>query len=259
MQTTATVGLTHCPNCEATLEGPFCARCGQRAAPLNPSLGEFVHDLFHEVAHFDGKIVQSVALLLGKPGFLTREQFEGRRARYVPPIRLYLIFSLVYFAVASFAPTQMVRVTPNAGEQPQEAEARRQELEHVANEALTHWGPRAMFLLVPAFAGLVALTVRRSRRNYPQHLYFALHVHAVWFFVGAVSAAARIANLPLLTAIVPTLVVVYATAYIVLAFRRAYDLSIAGAIGRAAAVSAAYLIVVLAVLAAIVLPAVIRR
>ncbi|HEX2341986.1 MAG TPA: hypothetical protein VHI98_16040 [Vicinamibacterales bacterium] len=26
--------------------------------------------------------------------------------------------------------------------------------------------------------------VRRSGRNYPQHLYFSLHVHAAWFFCG---------------------------------------------------------------------------
>jgi hypothetical protein len=44
-----------------------------------------------------------------------------------------------------------------------------------ASPALVEWVPRAMFVLVPLFAGLVALMVRRSGRNYPQHLYFALH------------------------------------------------------------------------------------
>jgi hypothetical protein len=33
------------------------------------------------------------------------------------------------------------------------------------------------------------LVSRRSGRNYPQHLYFALHVHAGWFFAGAVALA----------------------------------------------------------------------
>jgi hypothetical protein len=40
------------------LDGAFCAQCGQKAAPLNPSLGEFLHELFHELAHVDGKIFQ---------------------------------------------------------------------------------------------------------------------------------------------------------------------------------------------------------
>src|SRR5262249_47373911 len=108
--TTGTIDLTDCPNCGTPLEGRFCAACGQKAAPLNPSLGEFAHDLFHELAHFDSKIVQSVRLLLTRPGFLSREHFDGRRTRYVSPIRLYLLFSLLYFAVAAFAPTSTVLI-----------------------------------------------------------------------------------------------------------------------------------------------------
>src|SRR5678816_4577040 len=102
--TTTAVHLTACPNCGAALDGAFCAQCGQKAAPLNPSLSQFIHELFHEIAHVDGKILQSVRLLFTRPGFLSREQFEGRRARYVSPIRLYLIFSVVYFGAAAFAP-----------------------------------------------------------------------------------------------------------------------------------------------------------
>lgn len=188
--TISTVRLTECANCGAMLDGAFCAQCGQKAAPLNPSVGEFLHDLFHELTHVDGKIVQSVRLLLTRPGFLSREHFEGRRVRYISPIRLYLILSLLYFAVAAFAPITGLRVTrtPEPNEEPQTAELRRQELQKAANEAITHWTPRAMFVLVPVFADLVALAARRSGRNYPQHLYFALHVHAAWFSAGAVEA-----------------------------------------------------------------------
>ena len=35
-----------------------------------------------------------------------------------------------------------------------------------------------MFVLVPLFAALVMLRRRSSGHTYPQHLYFALHVHA---------------------------------------------------------------------------------
>src|SRR5262245_6264260 len=134
--TTATTTLTECANCGVRLDGPFCASCGQKAAPLNPSLGEFAHDLLHELAHFDGKIVQSVRLLLTRPGFLSREQFEGRRARYVSPIRLYLVFSLLYFAVAAFAPGSAltIKVTGSPDDDLQELEARRGRVEHTVNE-----------------------------------------------------------------------------------------------------------------------------
>ncbi|HXY95784.1 MAG TPA: DUF3667 domain-containing protein, partial [Steroidobacteraceae bacterium] len=35
------------------------------------------------------------------PGFLTREFLAGRRARYLPPVRLYLVLSVVFFLCAS--------------------------------------------------------------------------------------------------------------------------------------------------------------
>ncbi len=93
-----------CYNCGADLHGAYCAQCGQKALPLNPRLHDFLHDLTHEVLHVDGKIFRSIRKLLLSPGFLTREQIEGRRARWVPPIRLYLIFSVTYFALTSLLP-----------------------------------------------------------------------------------------------------------------------------------------------------------
>jgi len=259
--TTSAVHLTECPNCGAALDGAFCARCGQKAAPLNPSIGEFLHDLFHELAHFDGKIVQSVRLLLTRPGFLSREHFEGRRARYIAPIRLYLVFSILYFAVAAFAPDTGMRVTvtPDPGDDPQQTARRQQELQHAANEALTHWVPRAMFVLVPVFAGLVALAARRSGRNYPQHLYFALHVHAAWFFAAVVAAAARIVSVPYLTPVVSGTALLYGAMYFVLAFSRAYDVPLLKATLRTAVIGFTYAMTLVVALAAIAFPVIFRR
>jgi hypothetical protein len=254
---TVSVDLAECPNCGAPLHAAFCATCGQKAAPLNPSLGEFLHDLAHELVHVDGKIVQSVGLLLARPGFLSREQFHGRRARYISPIRLYLVFSVLYFAVAAFAPTSAIRITatPDPGEDPRQLEAKRVEIEHTVNEVLTHWTPRAMFVLVPVFAGFVMLAVRRrAHRNYPQHLYFALHVHAAWFAAALVATLLRIAAVPYVTPVVTNLAFAYGAVYFVVALRRTYDLSVAAAIVRAVLIEAIYFVVVLAVLLAIAIP-----
>jgi hypothetical protein len=145
-----------------------------------------------------------VRLLLTRPGFLSREHFEGRRAPYISPIRLYLVFSLLFFAISAAAPmtTMGVTVTPDAGESPQDLERRRKELEGAANEAITHTAPRAMFVLVPLFAGLVALAVRRPgalRRNYPQHLYFALLAAVPWL-TTLTSRASRAVRIPMVAA-----------------------------------------------------------
>src|SRR5215831_3361631 len=93
-----------CANCGAALNGPYCQACGQKAASPNVSLHEFFHEAFHEFAHVDGKIVQTLRLLLTRPGRLTRDFLDGRRQRYVSPLRLYLTCSLIFFALASVAP-----------------------------------------------------------------------------------------------------------------------------------------------------------
>src|SRR5690349_6660924 len=100
----AVTDQTTCTNCGAALAGPYCGSCGQKTAALNPSIGDFLHELSHELLHVDGKIFRSLRVLVAAPGALTREQFQGRRARWVSPIRLYLTFSVAYFAIAALTP-----------------------------------------------------------------------------------------------------------------------------------------------------------
>jgi hypothetical protein len=267
---------TTCTNCGAPLAGPYCGACGQKVAPLNPSIGDFLHELSHELLHLDGKIFRSLRLLLAAPGTLTREQFAGRRAAFVSPIRLYLTFSVLYFAVAALAPGTGLQITVSGKRasgftlttQPERresdpAELRRlgfesqEKLAETAGEAIAHWTPRALFLLVPVFAGMIGVTVRRSGRNYPQQLYFALYVHAAWFLILAVAALTRF--LPPAPSTLSLVVPGWMLVYLVVALRRAYDLSIVGALWRSLLVAVAYSVVLVAALASIVLPAVLRH
>ena len=82
-----------CANCGAALQGRFCSACGQKATSPRVTLHDFAHDVWHELAHVDGKIVQTLGLLLFKPGALTAEFLRGRRVRYVSPLRVYLTCS----------------------------------------------------------------------------------------------------------------------------------------------------------------------
>ena len=66
--------------------------------PHEYALGHFFHDLFHELLHVDGKIVRTLQALLTRPGQLTLDYWEGRRARYLPPLRMYLIATALFFA-----------------------------------------------------------------------------------------------------------------------------------------------------------------
>jgi hypothetical protein len=93
-----------CLNCGAAMVGPFCAQCGQRDIPPYPSVRELVTDAFWELSGWDGRFAASVRALVRAPGQLTLDFLEGRRARYISPLRLYLLASLLYFLVSAAAP-----------------------------------------------------------------------------------------------------------------------------------------------------------
>jgi len=97
-----------CGNCSAALVGPYCAQCGQHAHESSRALGALFHDAWHVITHLDGRLWQTLAALLLRPGKLTREYFAERRARYVPPARLYFVLSVLFFAVASIGPHSAV-------------------------------------------------------------------------------------------------------------------------------------------------------
>jgi hypothetical protein len=94
-----------CLNCGVPLTGPFCAACGQRDVPPYPSVRDLVVDAFWELSGWDGRFASTVRTLVQRPGMLTREFLEGRRARFISPLRLYLMASLVYFVLAAAAPS----------------------------------------------------------------------------------------------------------------------------------------------------------
>jgi hypothetical protein len=218
-----------CYNCGIRMSGAFCANCGQKAQELDPSLGHFVHDLTHELLHVDGKIFKSVWTLLARPGALTRDYFEGRRARWISPIRLYLIFSVAYFGFAALVDDE--------------------------GEAVRTYSPLGVILL-PLFAWLVAL-VARGRRHFPQHLYFALHVHAAWFAAwliregGAELLSPRVMNS---TRWLGWLMLLYSVTYPLLAFKVAYRETLTKAVLKMVAVVLAYILMFFIIIVALSTP-----
>src|SRR5687767_11829400 len=94
-----------CLNCGAALEGRFCSACGQRDVPPYPSVRELALDAATEFSGWDGRLSSTLRALVRRPGLLTLEFLEGRRARYVSPLRLYLSTSLAYFLLAAAAPS----------------------------------------------------------------------------------------------------------------------------------------------------------
>jgi hypothetical protein len=94
----------NCLNCGTKLTGQYCGQCGQRATSRFISIWELLRDAFGDLFELDSRLWRTLAPLLVRPGLLTKDYLEGRRARYMPPFRMYLVLSLLFFVVAFFDP-----------------------------------------------------------------------------------------------------------------------------------------------------------
>jgi hypothetical protein len=92
-----------CANCGAELAGDYCAACGQRHEPHVHTIGHFAAEAFESISHADSRLWRTLWLLFSRPGFLSREFFEGKRARYLPPFRLYIVLSVILVLLTSLA------------------------------------------------------------------------------------------------------------------------------------------------------------
>ncbi len=211
-------------------------------------------DAWEELSGYDGRFARTLRLLLRRPGGLTLEVLEGRRARYVSPVRLYLAASLLFFVIGAAVPSmrapQPVKIPGSDvtidmmatdgtafSALPAEEQAR-----VLARIDRAPWGlrplfrsallnpvelrsrflatlPRVLFFLVPVFAAIVALFYHRRMS---QHLVFALHLHTALFLVFGLH---RLLNLTRTLAVVQVTAIaafLFLALYALAAFRRVY-------------------------------------
>ena len=94
----------NCLNCGTRLRGQYCAACGQRSRSRLISLWQLLSEAFGDLVEFDSRLWRTMIPLLIRPGSLTLDYLQGRRARYMPPFRTYLVLSVIFFVVAFFDP-----------------------------------------------------------------------------------------------------------------------------------------------------------
>jgi Protein of unknown function (DUF3667) len=88
-----------CHNCHTilSLENNFCPQCGQENHDLKVPIGHLAFEVFEGFTHFDTKFYNTMRSIFLSPGKITKDFLEGRRGRYVPPVRLYFLISFVFF------------------------------------------------------------------------------------------------------------------------------------------------------------------
>jgi hypothetical protein len=200
-----------CLNCGAKLLGPHCSLCGQRHEPRPPTVGHLLGETFETLTHADSRLWRTLRTLLARPGELTREWFAGHRASYLPPIRLYLVLSVVFFltvALSAGRPDVMddgMRIDAECGQLryngpfPATVAPRiREACLKVQREGFSSFQdaffrnmPKAMFVLLPLVAAFMLLLYWRPRRLYVEHLLHLVHnqsaIYAAFIIEGALA------------------------------------------------------------------------
>lgn len=210
--------------------GPYCATCGQKNEPEHRSLWQLVKDAVGPAVLLEGKLWRTLGTLLGRPGTLSQAYAEGKRSRYIRPLRLYLWVSVLFFGILTLRPMRpptilavegnehisipflpdlsqklesklerFKRPAPEPGKPPFGGEPTTQEL-RLRDEFVARV-PKAAILMVPVFAALLRLLW--WKRPYVEQLVFALHAHTV-LFLGLMLRATRVRPLwvPALVAVV---------------------------------------------------------
>jgi hypothetical protein len=269
--------LRRCLNCGAELAGRYCANCGQAADVHVPSTRELMHEALEGITHTDSRLWRTLHLLWFKPGKLTLEFVAGRRAAYLPPFRLYLVLSIIFFLVASASNTHVkfVRFDGKADlASTDPAECTSVNTTNFTTHLFGHdWTPRirracgeiardnganllhvfistapkAMFIFLPLIAFLNMLMYWRPRHKYAEHLLFFVHLHAFFFSVMTLvflagDAAEAWPRLSPVLGLTP-LLLWSMPLYTATGLRRVFAKSWTGALVKAAALFIVYMVV----------------
>lgn len=86
-------------NCGTLVQGRYCQACGQENIVPRQNFWSLCWHFVADIFHFDGKFFDTLKYLLFRPGRVPKEYVEGRRMRYLDPIRMYIFTSTVFFII----------------------------------------------------------------------------------------------------------------------------------------------------------------
>ena len=224
--------VRQCPNCLSHSDGVFCPKCGQKDVDLERPIGALIRELARETFEVDGRTWRTIRTMFQRPGMLTSEFLAGKRRKYTPPLRLYLVMSVAFFVLAAWLASRGMLLDTG---QSLEADARGQA------QFLSEELPRLMFVLLPIFALLLKIVY--PRRLYFDHIIHSLHLHSVAYVAFALM-------LPLedmrhwLPVGLQFLILAYLIGHLVVSLHRVYTSSWGIAAAKTLVILLAYLILV---------------
>jgi len=261
-----------CPNCGTPVNGNFCSECGQETDLGARTVAQFFNGLKAQYLNPQGLLWQTLRTLLFSPGALTAAYVAGRRARYLRPLRLYLIASVVVFAMVQvfglnlelrlfgdhgihflrssrivsadeshaqgigLNPVQIILDHSDApGAQRFRALSAEDRFNFLRARRAQYVSYFVLFL-VPFLALTIGLFYHNRRRRYAEHLIFGLHSQTFLLFMLLAEAK--------LPAILADALSFWVLAYFTMALKRVYGGTWIETLGRGCAIFGLYFAII---------------
>ncbi|MFZ6052903.1 DUF3667 domain-containing protein [Halocola ammonii] len=204
-------------------EFTFCPNCGQKRIKKHETLRDLFQNFLGDYFAYDSKLSKSVRPLLFKPGYLSLEYLRGKRMHYIPPLRLYIFVSILFFILLNWQTSQKAVETISSDEL-------------ILDNFFHNYLPKVFFLLLPLFAGFLALLFRKKKMGFVFQLIVAFHFHTFVFFSLSfyllLSNAIALSGQLFLNAILLSLIGTGILYYLLISLKRIYRLSWKATVGR---------------------------
>mgnify|MGYP001391352892 CR=1 FL=1 len=93
--------INSCKNCGASIEGEYCAHCGQRAKIHKVTFKETFQDFWDFAFSINGPFLVTLKFIFTNPGKLFREYLEGKRKRYYKPVAFFILLTVIHVLIRS--------------------------------------------------------------------------------------------------------------------------------------------------------------
>ncbi|MDG1333419.1 MAG: DUF3667 domain-containing protein [Crocinitomicaceae bacterium] len=170
-----------CYNCGASLLDAenFCPNCGQENHSKQASIKHLFNDFLGDYLAFDSRLFRSVVPLITEPGRVTIDYLDGKRQQFIPPIRVFLFLSFLYFGLSFLTgqDSSAFEFTADGSEKAANA----------VSQAYARNFNILLFLYAPLFALLIRLFFRTEKHHfYVNFFVFTLHLFSFFFIIGTV-------------------------------------------------------------------------
>lgn len=172
-----------CKNCEHEFTGRFCNKCGEKVIePAERSVLYFFESLLNAFTFLEGKFINSVKLIIVKPGQLSHNLINGIRVPYMKVVSLFFVANFFYFLIPIFEVfntsfysqyntqpyNELVKLISD--KKAAELNLTIHEFGEIFNTESESWAKLLLVIIVFIFSAALALMNRKKTTFYADHL-----------------------------------------------------------------------------------------